>query len=749
MDTFSLPASDEVRVLSVKVGQLRSKFEHTHVNIQTERERFVQYVQTSVAYRAKIAQENSALGDVFKHLREELDAAIASMGSSELMTQVLADADERKEKWGQIPNAVLDTKPAGLPLSRMHQFSLAALLEALNRVLHAQAQGLADDVRALLNECHRLHAQLRYEKMQGHEVRFREWTARNRVFEWTQKVHAQRLLLAQWDDELKAILAKLPESAKATRKEDGASSGHPEQRASTGAGAAANDDVEEEAAARTALVESIALYKKLLSFQAELFARVRGEIEEFVARLKEPLPSEFPENRSSRVQSMSATQGQFDDVMHPLYYAALRFQWYSALFRVQLLRAYAARVEPLRALVAEVSDDVQATAKQVVNSKLAAFDSIVSEASKISSHASQAFAKIQSQLEKKMGDEHMKAQATATASLEIMKLRSVGFSSTLTEKMGQISALTAEASALRASFVQKIGGDEGKTCLETWETGDNFWAEAEGLLHMVLDLRAAEHGTLNGLVDKQEQLIEMQTQRLQLRQKLISAKEANKSAASHKAVEQRNANLEKTVQLSKKLASKSLESAQEAEQIKEACEERLHSVKAMIAKCEEDTASLTKRLEDEIVSSGAEFKPIPSEEPLSRKGLGTDCFMITEKVVAQLHEHLQRLTQEKLATATLEQEIFVTEKKREQLARRNKRKQEQVGESDKESVRDELYKTLKRRRNCSILPNMEKDCLLPRCGHVFSREGIVTVKSRKCPICHEKFSMDELISVYF
>lgn len=75
------------------------------------------------------------------------------------------------------------------------------------------------------------------------------------------------------------------------------------------------------------------------------------------------------------------------------------------------------------------------------------------------------------------------------------------------------------------------------------------------------------------------------------------------------------------------------------------------------------------------------------------------------------------------------------------------------GRADNEdAIRDEIIRELRKKLNCSIVTNKPKEVVLPRCGHLFSRQctdNLIASRNRKCPICGKAFGNDEVRNVFF
>ena len=67
-------------------------------------------------------------------------------------------------------------------------------------------------------------------------------------------------------------------------------------------------------------------------------------------------------------------------------------------------------------------------------------------------------------------------------------------------------------------------------------------------------------------------------------------------------------------------------------------------------------------------------------------------------------------------------------------------------------IRDEMIRELRKKLNCSVLTNKQKEVVLLRCGHLFSRQctdDLVAARNRKCPICGKAFGTDDVKNVFF
>mmetsp|Transcript_18007 Transcript_18007/g.72077 ORF Transcript_18007/g.72077 Transcript_18007/m.72077 type:complete len:202 (+) Transcript_18007:558-1163(+) len=105
----------------------------------------------------------------------------------------------------------------------------------------------------------------------------------------------------------------------------------------------------------------------------------------------------------------------------------------------------------------------------------------------------------------------------------------------------------------------------------------------------------------------------------------------------------------------------------------------------------------------------------------------------------------------------VEEERYNTKKAEEQVAilrRRLSKKEGQAEEDDSgvEFSKDELLREYRKIRNCSVKTDRPKEVVLLRCGHLFSRQcvdDLVTKRNRKCPICGKNFSSDDVRPIFF
>ncbi|KAA8496524.1 E3 ubiquitin-protein ligase BRE1-like 1 [Porphyridium purpureum] len=65
--------------------------------------------------------------------------------------------------------------------------------------------------------------------------------------------------------------------------------------------------------------------------------------------------------------------------------------------------------------------------------------------------------------------------------------------------------------------------------------------------------------------------------------------------------------------------------------------------------------------------------------------------------------------------------------------------------------RDYQISELRRKLKCSINADQDKEVVIVRCGHLFSRrcvDDLIASRNRKCPACHEKFGQDDVRSIF-
>lgn len=100
----------------------------------------------------------------------------------------------------------------------------------------------------------------------------------------------------------------------------------------------------------------------------------------------------------------------------------------------------------------------------------------------------------------------------------------------------------------------------------------------------------------------------------------------------------------------------------------------------------------------------------------------------------------------------LEEKLLETERRLKQAEDERQASAENGRADNEDGIRDEIIRKLQKKLNCSIVTNKPKEVVLPRCGHLFSRQctdNLIASRNRKCPICGRAFGNDEVRNVFF
>jgi len=265
------------------------------------------------------------------------------------------------------------------------------------------------------------------------------------------------------------------------------------------------------------------------------------------------------------------------------------------------------------------------------------------------------------------------------------------------------------------------------------EENSGYWQEVEGLLQMSKEAFAGLHVEWDQLEEVCSGLCVSLKDRLKYRQKVISLRESNKTIQNRiKAEEQRIEALQQIQSLAKKLETETAGSARIASEIGSAFESLCDKQK----RSEQSAKNLYDKSNDQRTK-------LRQQLSLTKESFNENSESDGNQSVAD------ELVRVHVETLRVEQEAFVLERELQRIRKIAKRKAALMSASSAEDMRDQYLRDLRKRRNCSVKTNLEKDTLLPRCGHAFSRAAVDEMKNRKCPICGERFSPDEPRPIFF
>ncbi|GJD08181.1 E3 ubiquitin-protein ligase BRE1-like 2 [Galdieria sulphuraria] len=249
---------------------------------------------------------------------------------------------------------------------------------------------------------------------------------------------------------------------------------------------------------------------------------------------------------------------------------------------------------------------------------------------------------------------------------------------------------------------------------------DELIGEIESLSNMFRDVEDSNRNYMNQLMEKDEQISKLSTERLKQRQQIISLTEYKKTMqVKAKSDEERIAALENSVQAAKRHGV-------EIQNVNNKLNEELRTLSAEVDRLRKVSEELgTKARQAEV-----------EKEEMKR---------MRDVTVRRLEEVVNELQSQRYEKKRLEELKSRLEDKCQRLESMH-----MAGES--ELLRDELIQELRKKLYCSVYTNLPKDCVLLRCGHLFSRQCItdlITQRNRKCPVCGDRFGTEDYRPVYF
>ncbi|GJQ12197.1 hypothetical protein GpartN1_g3988.t1 [Galdieria partita] len=249
---------------------------------------------------------------------------------------------------------------------------------------------------------------------------------------------------------------------------------------------------------------------------------------------------------------------------------------------------------------------------------------------------------------------------------------------------------------------------------------DELIGEIESLSNMFRDMEDSNRSYMTQLMEKDEQITKLSTERLKQRQQIISLTEYKKTMqAKVKSDEERIAALESAVQAAKRHGV-------EIQNVNNKLNEELRTLNTEIDRLRKVSEEQgTKARQEEI-----------EKEEMKR---------MRDVTVRRLEDVVSELQSQRYENKRLEELKSRLEEKCQRLESMH-----MAGES--ELLRDELIQELRKKLYCSVYTNLPKDCVLLRCGHLFSRQCItdlISQRNRKCPVCGDRFGTEDYRPVYF
>lgn len=252
-----------------------------------------------------------------------------------------------------------------------------------------------------------------------------------------------------------------------------------------------------------------------------------------------------------------------------------------------------------------------------------------------------------------------------------------------------------------------------------------FINEVESLSMMYGELESENSRIQKLLVEKEQVLSKVMSERLRARQQLTTVKEENRALAQGRTTDQeRIKQLAEALSCNKQLVKAANHSSNKA----------MEETRMMSGQLEK-----RQRIADEASVSARTAIAEREEMKVERDALAS---MIESSAVdAQGNKFdVRRLTEEnrelKKRLMSLEESVRPNEKKA----------------ANGEAVRDEIIRELTKKLNCSVMTNCRKEVVLTRCGHLFSKkctDNLIATRNRKCPICGRAFGLDDVQMIFF
>jgi hypothetical protein len=249
---------------------------------------------------------------------------------------------------------------------------------------------------------------------------------------------------------------------------------------------------------------------------------------------------------------------------------------------------------------------------------------------------------------------------------------------------------------------------------------DELIGEVESLSNLFREMEDSNRNYIHQLTEKDEQITKLTTERLKQRQQIISLTEYKKTMqAKTKSDEERIAALESALQAAKRHGV-------EIQNVNNKLNEELRTLNSEI-----------ERLRKVAEEQGTKARQEEMEKEEMKR--------IRDATMRRLEEVVAELQNQRYERKRLEEAKSRLEDKCQRLESMH-----MAGES--ELLRDELVKELRKKLYCSVYTNLPKDCVLLRCGHLFSRQCItdlIAQRNRKCPVCGDRFGTEDYRPVYF
>ena len=254
-----------------------------------------------------------------------------------------------------------------------------------------------------------------------------------------------------------------------------------------------------------------------------------------------------------------------------------------------------------------------------------------------------------------------------------------------------------------------------------------FIDEVESLSNMFGEVEGENEKLVKLLTEKEQVLSKVMAERLRARQLLTTAKEEQRVLQNGREVDADKIKLlNSAVAASKKLAyeasAASLKGQQEVRELSQTLEKRRRIADDAIVA--QRTATAEK---DEMMRERDAFKERAKQAALE---VAEDKYQ-AKRLREQLDEMKEKV------------------KEAEEAIQRHSENGQSV---EADMIRDEIIRELRKKLNCSIVTNKQKEVVLLRCGHLFSRQctdDLIATRNRKCPICGKAFGNDDVRPVFF
>jgi len=683
---------------------------------------------------------------------------------------------------------------------------LAKLVFLLIMVLNERKKTLAKNVSDILDDCMVLHAHLRLSKNRGQEVRHQDLVLKREIALIEEEIRLRQETLAEWTADLESINKQLPESYQTMQRDKTSVASPRDQNGSGSPGEGSGDDIkrtdvlasptpsdgpatsansaeqdEKEECLREELISKIDMQKQLAFKLRDIFRDTDASLKAFLQEIKKPVTASqiSPASMSAltgNTVGIGAANLDRSDIMNSSIYKMARCQLGIAVVSVDLLSSEEEFIKAVENRSKELVAPFTDVRSQQLTEFLALIQKLVSEASKIAHGAKNAKDKIETQLSQKKAkasNEQASSQPGAGPASPpqafgdedlVSKLESVRSSHQRTmDILNEISNTKQNLEKCRSSLIEKIlsvsdseHAGLAKELQDCWSGNDDYWGELNGVVQMLLDLEKNENPIWTQLLEKKDMLKQALVERLKQRHRMISLREQNKTcSAGTKAEEDKIQALTLLSTSVRNMGNEASESARLAENLRSRYAEILDNA----LKREKDLEGVVKAKIAELIQERGQYAPHgnsviklddASFDPGNPKII-PDASDIEHQIMNDKNNEVvdiyQQYAKKQLELAQLEQETFQRNKELELLTVMNKRKADKI--SDPNSVRNQIYQDMKKQRFCPIMPDKERDCLLSRCGHLFSQDGIASLKVKKCPLCGERFTNDEIRQVFF